>query len=706
MDEKKPGEHSRLMNSRPLALIALCFGAGLALGKELQGSGLWIFAALAAFFAAVALLIKYNRAAIISAALLIGLLRITAAYPSLPPPGDYRLSGRVLDIPRYEYGAWDIILGGAKIDGSRASGHVKLTFYDPYRKNEFSAGDIIEVQASVSLPKGAMNEGALDIRHYLLGKGVSMKAASSRLLSRTESKPDLHTLNLNVRNAICSNIETLFPKNAELMKGILLGFEDEMAEETLVRFRDTGLSHILSVSGLHVGFFTAVLNFLLKRTNVRVRFAIIGIFLLFYCAVTVFPESLIRASVMSLLMLAAGIFGRRNDPLTSLSAAFILILIINPFQLFAAGFQLSFAAVAGILMLYKPTCLLLRGLFAPLRESLAVTASATLGTLPFTLSSFNRLPVYGVIANLFAVPISSLAVIPGFIAIIICFAFPTAAAPLAAFSDLMLELMMFAVNIISRAPYSILKLPSPSFVQCAGFAVLMLFLSPFVLIKPKLKRISAVLLAALCAAFVIIPVLTQPECSVAVLEAKGCAPIHVRIGNRNYIPDLGGTEGSYALSRMLDHRGVTAIDGALVTTLSDAKAVYELSKQFRIRTVYVFEQSENIRLILEASAEKVLAVERSETVAAEKDLAFSFGEGLIIRYKNFVLCTKQAPGQAAVRVISSERDIFENKAVAVLAGGFQGFAESLKDTKVFSTAHQGEITFDIKGETVSISTFI
>jgi ComEC/Rec2-related protein len=703
MKELKLEDPSRLMNYRPLAFTALCFGAGIALGKEFQGSGLFPFGGLIFCFAAMALLIRYKRAAFALIALLAGVLRITAAYPALPPEGEYRLSGVIYEVPRYEYGTWDILLSDADVNGSRLGGRVSLKFRDETGSLSFSAGESITVTANISLPKDASNEGEPDTRHYLLSKSIYVTAASDRLIASAPAKPDLHGAILRAQIAVCKNIEKLYPRNSELVKGILLGFDDSMDEQMLSDFRDTGLSHILSVSGLHVGFFAAVLSFILKSAGAKIRFAVIGIFLLLYCAITAFPESLVRAAVMTALMLFSGVAGRRNDPPTSLAAAFMLLLIINPFQLYSVGFQLSFGAVAGLLLLYKPLCGLFKGLFVPLRESFAVSVSATMGTLPFTLIIFNRLPVYSVIANVFAVPLSSLALIPALAAVIVCFVSPALAAPIAAFSDLMLELMLFTVRIVSKMPFGVLKLASPSFILCAVFTVLMLLISPFALIKPAVKKTGTALIALLCVMIALVPAFTRPECSIAVLDREGCSPITMRVSNRNYILDTGGTRGSYALSRLLDHRGITVIDGAVVTTISDAKAVGELSKQYEIRDVYLFSDREDILSILGTSSVKVHMVGRKEPYAVNKELSLYYDNGLIVQYGDFVFCIGNARENAAVRVVTGEREPEALSGAVIFAGGSSVTNSKALGTNVFCTSEQGEIVIDISNGKMSVS---
>ncbi len=160
------------------------------------------------------------------------------------------------------------------------------------------------------------------------------------------------------------------------------------------------------------------------------RLAVMAAFLALYCVITGFSPASVRAAVMTMLLLFARAAGRKPDPLTTLSAAALIVLTINPLELFSAGFVLSFSAVAGILLLYPRV---LRGLDRLLPERavprgagrvrrfllrasmegkrlFAVSFAAQVGVLLPTAAYFHQLPLYGIAFNLLAVPLAGLLV--------------------------------------------------------------------------------------------------------------------------------------------------------------------------------------------------------------------------------------------------------------------------------------------------------
>ena len=102
----------------------------------------------------------------------------------------------------------------------------------------------------------------------------------------------------------------------------------------------SGLAHTLAVSGLHIGIFAAFLNMILKKCKAKslIRLIVVGIVLMIYLAFCNFPASAVRAYVMILCIMFAGVIGAKRDNLSSLALAGIIILGYSPLSLFASGF--------------------------------------------------------------------------------------------------------------------------------------------------------------------------------------------------------------------------------------------------------------------------------------------------------------------------------------------------------------------------------
>lgn len=214
---------------------------------------------------------------------------------------------------------------------------------------------------------------------------------------------------------------------ANVCYAVLFGDKSEVPQTMKYAYNDSGIIHILTVSGLHIGFFIALLHFFLKRCKLNrfVNFGIIFAFLLIYCYLCGFAPAVVRASVMGIVLLAANLGSRRYDRLTSLGAAGIVILLFSPLSGLDIGFLMSFFAVATIFFVGPPLKRLLCKIFPTGAAGyIAVTISAQLGILPFAtkmISSYNLLAVF---TNLLVLPIFAIVFPLLIISIILCSIMP------------------------------------------------------------------------------------------------------------------------------------------------------------------------------------------------------------------------------------------------------------------------------------------
>ena len=131
---------------------------------------------------------------------------------------------------------------------------------------------------------------------------------------------------------------------------MILGDRSKIPSGLRSLFIQTGTMHILAISGLHIGIVAFILDLLLKALRIRrrLRFSAIILLLVFYCLLTGARPSVIRATIMAIVLLAGFLLRRENQISHSLALAGLIILIANPRQLFNLGFQLSFLSVISI----------------------------------------------------------------------------------------------------------------------------------------------------------------------------------------------------------------------------------------------------------------------------------------------------------------------------------------------------------------------
>jgi competence protein ComEC len=218
-----------------------------------------------------------------------------------------------------------------------------------------------------------------------------------------------------MRAVVLRGTRSLPPTARALVAGFLLGDTRGIPKPVIDDYRNSGLSHLLAVSGENVAFVMALAAPLLRRLRLGARTASALAIVLVFAAMTRFEPSVLRASVMAAIVLLATLGGRPASTLRVLVYAIIVLLLADPFLLHSVGFVLSCGASAGI-------GLFSRGIGARLpgprvvREPLAVSIAAQLGVLPVLLWVFGSFPLITPVSNLAAAPVAELLGVYGFFA--------------------------------------------------------------------------------------------------------------------------------------------------------------------------------------------------------------------------------------------------------------------------------------------------
>jgi competence protein ComEC len=295
-------------------------------------------------------------------------------------------------------------------------------------------GDRLALAGSVRLPEAF---SGFDYPAYLANRGIFatmiVDGDESVCHKGVAGSPTLR-LGDRVRQSLLRVLQdALGPREVGLAQGLLLGDRTALSDDVEDAFRRTGLMHVLAVSGLHLGIILAGAWFALRRAGVRaaVAYPVVGLLVLLVLWIVGPRVSLVRASLLfaflglgSVLADLGLILRRSVDPLNGLAAAALVILAMRPTELFEAGFQLSFAATAGILIVvssgfrgrWQPwiRCVSEKsGRLAPLvRYALtliAISAAAQASVAPVVAWHFGTFHPLQLGLNLIVVPIVTLA---------------------------------------------------------------------------------------------------------------------------------------------------------------------------------------------------------------------------------------------------------------------------------------------------------
>lgn len=188
---------------------------------------------------------------------------------------------------------------------------------------------------------------------------------------------------------------------------LVTGNSEYADDDVISSFRTAGVAHIFAVSGLHVGFFAAILSFALRKIplNRYIKTTIIALSLFFYAGVCGFGSSSVRAAIMVSLALFLQCLGERYDGISAWSVAALIIIAFSPAELFCAGFQLSFAVVFGMLVLSPRLTRFFGFLDKKLSSSVGTVISAQVSSAPVCFYSFGYLSPAAIVLNLVLIPV-------------------------------------------------------------------------------------------------------------------------------------------------------------------------------------------------------------------------------------------------------------------------------------------------------------
>ncbi|RXK81643.1 ComEC family competence protein [Chlorobaculum sp. 24CR] len=300
-------------------------------------------------------------------------------------------------------------------------------------ETRFQEGDFVRVKGRPALIPGASNRDEYDarFRERLKGTHVQIFCAGPWQVLRESAKQGFSPIRAFVnpaRNYLTSAIDLRFPGGAErgFIKGMMLGEREMVEEEVYDAFRLTGTAHVLVVSGFHVALLASAVSLAVQRLRVRptgrwVSLVIVVAVIALYSFVTGNAPSTRRAAIMASVIFVGREIGQKRYPLNLLATADLLILLIDPLELFNPGFQMTNGAVAGIMTIYPWLSGLVpdgkgawRHLGHLLWSAFSVSLSAMIGISPVIAFYFGTFSPSGIIANVPVVFFSSLAMYASF----------------------------------------------------------------------------------------------------------------------------------------------------------------------------------------------------------------------------------------------------------------------------------------------------
>jgi len=343
------------------------------------------------------------------------------------------------------------------------------------KKNNFAYGDRLFLLGKLYRPF-SFSKGEFNYRNYLRHQGIYLilsvkKGSMVKQLDKNVGNP-LKSFAFRIRHKMRDVIvKNLSPFSAGILNAIIVGERQNLpayVRDTLVY---SGTVHIIAISGLHLAIVAFIILLILKIIKIprKPRYILTILLLIVYCILTGANTPVVRATVMAIIFLLSYFLEREVNIYNSLSLAALIILIVNPWQLFEVSFQLSFLSVVSIVWLSPK----IKSIFPEklnkipwirfLISVFSVSFAAWLGLLPLIAHYFRILSPITILANMIIVPYMTIIVASGFSLALIGMLIPRLTSIFAASNELFI-LILFKINsFLIAIPGAYFKLPSISF---------------------------------------------------------------------------------------------------------------------------------------------------------------------------------------------------------------------------------------------------
>lgn len=634
-----------MRNKRPLVGVALLFSVGIGLGSVTAIPSLIGGALLGVFLLAFVFSYRSRTSAwfFFPCPLLLGMFLCRAAIEVHSPrdlrsllgdaPQHVALRGVVIDwpqtrwteTPRGEFGRTSMRVRVDAINRADAwqgaRGTILVHFMEFDERATVAYGDQIEFAGAIERPPEARNPGQFDYRGFLARQGIHYQC-------RLAGPSDLHvidsghgnwlmhvaaTANEHFKRLLARGIEEE-EKTVGLLWAIVLGFRPGLTNELAEPFMRTGTLHVFAVSGFHIGLVGAILVASLRLLRFSRKTAGLSSIplLLIYTLITGAPPSAERAFIMSSVVIFAYSLQRPSDIFNSLAAAALIVLAINPLQLFDAGFQLSFFVVLAIALFTprvhdhllrwaKPDPFLpwdvvpkwRRWIFRPLNKTLlfaAVSFAAVIGSAPLIATYFNLMTPVAFLSNVLIVPLSAASISLGFLSIVTGDLVPWAAGCFNNTNYLLLNSNVWLTQQLTRLPFAYFYVRTPPwFLVAMYYAVAAAMLSGWAW-QNNIRKLVTLAATAIFVTTLGVAYFAPHSTTLTVLDVGGGQAMFLdQRGSRDLLIDAGRpTHGDRVVRPFLRSRGINRLETILLTVngINHAGGLAAILDHFRFERLF------------------------------------------------------------------------------------------------------------------------
>lgn len=469
-------------------------------------------------------------------------------------------------------------------------GRLQVTVARPYQPSNplhLLVRDKIKVSAQISSSRGFQNFNPGFLERLQKNRKIHNRAYSKSplLIKKISSGSTLSPIRqiAKFKYSLIRNIEKFFPAvdnsltvspQGAVLEALLLGDRGRMDESMSRALQDAGIFHLFAISGAHIAIISFILFFFFRllRISTRSSYIMLMFILIVYAFLVEGRPSILRATTMTLIFLLGKLIWKETTLFNTISISAFALLCINPFSLFNAGFQLTYAATLSIVIFYPKFIKYLPKWPLRISEIFALSAASQIGVLPIMAKTFNRITFSSLFLNFAALPLVALIMISGYLFLFFSFISPVIANYLVQAVNFLINLLLSISHIFDSFSFLSFRIPTPHTATIAGY-----FLFLFILLLPwKKKKVRRMAFAGFLVFLAVLITYPFPSTSkylkVTFIDVGQGDSILVEFpGQKKMLIDGGGffsgdfDIGERVLSPFLWKKGIKTIDYLVLT---------------------------------------------------------------------------------------------------------------------------------------------
>ena len=496
-----------------------------------------------------------------------------------------------------------------------------------YTKKELKYGAYVKIRGEFIKPEKARNYKGFNYEQYLKSKKTygSIKSEEIEIIENNKINIIQKSGNI-VRNKIIETSDKILPENTRgLLVGILIGDRTDISEDITENFSRSSLTHILAISGSHISYIIFGVTYILLKSKIprKLAYIITNLILIFFMFITGFSASVVRASIMGILLITAKLVYRKPDVLNSIAVSLIIIFIDNPLAIYDIGLQLSYLGTLGIVIFNKPIIdKISKKIPKKIAEMIAITISAQILILPILVLNFNTISLTFLLSNIVAVPLSGIIMIYGYITNTIAIFSIEIAKFLAIGLNILLNILIITAKTVGNMPFSSILVATPSLIYIAIYYLIIINLKN----KKILKILLVIFLIILTLNFIlkIIP----KNLKIHIIDVgQGDSSLVITPNGKTLLIDTGEEE-NVLLEYLLD-RQILKLDYVLISHFDSDHCfnLIEIIENLKVKNLLISKQTEETELfnqtinLCQKHNVNVVIMEAGNTLKIDKEIS-------------------------------------------------------------------------------------